>query len=163
MKKINILILSAIYCFGYEQCTKNSNELIEKINEHPKIKINEEMIKGAEKRIDIAYTGYLPTIEIESSIKDEDKNTGLIRIEQPIWTGGKITSKYNEKINEKEELKEGLNETEYQLKEELINLLNEYKQSETAITELKIGLNNLYKFKEILNRRLEAGVSQNLI
>lgn len=159
MKKISFLLISALYCLANDSCVKKSDELINLINNHPNIKMSEEKIKGSNERIDSAYAGYLPTLSIEGSVRDKDRKSESIRLEQPIWTGGKISSKYELEKNLKESNVYQLKETSYNLTEEIINLISEYKKSEIAEIELKEGLNNLNKFKEILERRITAGIS----
>lgn len=159
MKKISFLFISALYCLANDSCVKKSDELINLINNHPNIKMSEEKIKGSNERIDSAYAGYLPTLSIEGSLRDNDRKSESIRLEQPIWTGGKISSKYELEKNLKESNIYQLKETYYNLTEEIINLISEYKKSEIAELELKEGLTNLNKFKEILERRITAGIS----
>lgn len=61
---------------------------------------------------------------------------------------------------EKENIEE-LQETSYKLIENYLNILENYLQSKNSLVELEEGLANLNKFDEMLDRRMDAGVSSN--
>lgn len=132
--KRNLLLLTflALPVFGNEMCKTNSDELMSKlVANHPSIKMSQEMIKGAKERIDSAFWGFFPTPSVDVSARDSDRNVTVARLDQPLWTGGKLTSKYD------------------------------MATSKANIVELQIGLNNLNRLNDMLDRRMDAGVSSN--
>lgn len=132
--KGNLLLLTflALPVFGNEMCKTNSDELMSKlVANHPSIKMSQEMIKGAKERIDSAFWGFFPTPSVDVSARDSDRNVTVARLDQPLWTGGKLTSKYD------------------------------MATSKANIVELQIGLNNLNRLNDMLDRRMDAGVSSN--
>lgn len=148
--------------FASEVCKTSSDELLSLlISNHPSIKMSQEVIKGSQERVDSAYWGFFPTPSVDVSAKDKDRYTTVARLDQPIWTGGKLTSSYDIATSKEKENVQELQETSYKLIENYLNTLESYLQSKTSIIELTEGANNLNKFDEMLTRRMEAGVSSN--
>ncbi len=82
--------------FASEVCKTDSDELLSQLlSNHPSVKMSQEVIKGAKERVDSAYWGFFPTPSVDVSGKDSDRHTAVARLDQPIWTGGKLTSKYD--------------------------------------------------------------------
>lgn len=163
MKK-NLLLLTflALPVFGNEMCKTNSDELMSKlVANHPSIKMSQEMIKGAKERIDSAFWGFFPTPSVDVSARDSDRNVTVARLDQPLWTGGKLTSKYDMATSKEQENLFELQTTSYKLIENYLNVLDSYAQSKANIVELQIGLNNLNRLNDMLDRRMDAGVSSN--
>ena len=98
MKIKTSLIISLIttVSFASEVCKTNSDELLSLLlSNHPSIKMSQEMIKGAQERVDSAFWGFFPTPSVDVSAKDSDSYTTVARLDQPVWTGGKLTSNYD--------------------------------------------------------------------
>lgn len=162
--KRNLLLLTflALPVFGNEMCKTNSDELMSKlVANHPSIKMSQEMIKGAKERIDSAFWGFFPTPSVDVSARDSDRNVTVARLDQPLWTGGKLTSKYDMATSKEQENLFELQTTSYKLIENYLNVLDSYAQSKANIVELQIGLNNLNRLNDMLDRRMDAGVSSN--
>lgn len=162
--KGNLLLLTflALPVFGNEMCKTNSDELMSKlVANHPSIKMSQEMIKGAKERIDSAFWGFFPTPSVDVSARDSDRNVTVARLDQPLWTGGKLTSKYDMATSKEQENLFELQTTSYKLIENYLNVLDSYAQSKANIVELQIGLNNLNRLNDMLDRRMDAGVSSN--
>ena len=162
--KRNLLLLTflALPVFGNEMCKTNSDELMSKlVANHPSIKMSQEMIKGAKERIDSAFWGFFPTPSVDVSARDSDRNVTVARLDQPLWTGGKLTSKYDMATSKEQENLFDLQATSYKLIENYLNVLDSYAQSKANIVELQIGLNNLNRLNDMLDRRMDAGVSSN--
>lgn len=155
---LHSLILTTI--FADEICQTTSNELLKHLLAgHPSIKMSQEIVKGAQERIDSAYWGFFPTPSVDISAKDKDQYTTVARLDQPIWTGGKLTSRYDMATSKEQENIYELQETSYQLIENFLSVLESYFQAKTNILELKEGLKNLHELDEMLSRRMEAGIS----
>lgn len=162
IKQSLLILLLSNLGFSSEICKTDSDKLLSQlITNHPSIKMSQEVIKGAKERVDSAFWGYFPTPSIDVSVRDEDRNLTTARIEQPIWTGGKITSKYDIATSKEKETILELQEISYKLIENYLSVLNNYTQSKANILELQEGLNNLNKFNEMLDRRMDAGISSN--
>lgn len=162
--KGNLLLLTflALPVFGNEMCKTNSDELMSKlVANHPSIKMSQEMIKGAKERIDSAFWGFFPTPSVDVSARDSDRNVTVARLDQPLWTGGKLTSKYDMATSKEQENLFDLQATSYKLIENYLNVLDSYAQSKANIIELQIGLNNLNRLNDMLDRRMDAVVSSN--
>ncbi|RXI37608.1 hypothetical protein CRU99_11670 [Malaciobacter mytili] len=162
MKKkiIGIILSITSLSFASEVCEIGSNELMKQlVSNHPSIKMSQEIIKASKERIDSAFWGFFPTPSVDVSAKNSDRYTTVARLDQPIWTGGKLTSNYDiAQSKEKESLYE-LGETSFNLIENYFVILEKYIQSKSNIDELNIGLNNLLELKEMLERRIDSGIS----
>jgi adhesin transport system outer membrane protein len=146
--------------FASEVCKTDSDELLSQLlSNHPSVKMSQEVIKGAKERVDSAYWGFFPTPSVDVSGKDSDRHTAVARLDQPIWTGGKLTSKYDMATSKEKENVYELEENSYKLIESYLNILESYLQSKSNIIELQEGADNLSKFSEMLDRRMEVGVS----
>ena len=160
--KLLLTALLSLPVFGNDMCKTNSDELISKlVTNHPSIKMSQEVIKGAKERVDSAYWGFFPTPSVDVSARDSDRNVAVARLDQPVWTGGKLTSKYDMATSKEQENIFELEETSYRLIENFLSVLESYAQSKANIIELQAGLNNLNEFNEMLDRRMDAGVSSN--
>lgn len=161
MRKIFIVgLLAFTTSFASVDCRVDSNELLSSlITNHPSIKMAQESIRGSQEMVDAAKWGFFPTPSVEVSAKDSDRNTTVARLDQPIWTGGKITSRYDIATSKEQESLLDLEENSYKLMDNFFNVLESYMQSIVQIKELEDGLNTLNKLDEMLDRRLEAGVS----
>ena len=155
-----------LHCFLFtcliadENQTLNSNNLLEQlVANHPSIKMSQEIIKGAKERTDSAYWGFFPTPSVDVSLRDSDRYTTVARLDQPLWTGGKLTSRYDLATSKESENLYELQETSYKLLENFLTILESYFQAKTNLVELQEGLENLNKLDEMLNRRIDAGVS----
>ena len=162
-KKLSLVMyLLTSVSFASEVCKTDSDELLSQLLlNHPSIKMSQEVIKGAQKRVDSAFWGFFPTPSVDVSAKDNDRYTTVARLDQPIWTGGKLTSKYDIATSKEKENIFELEENSYKLIENYLNILENYLQSKANIIELKEGAENLNKFSQMLDRRMEAGVSSN--
>jgi adhesin transport system outer membrane protein len=125
---------------------------------HPSIEMAKESIKGAEFNVDSAFWEYFPTPSIDYSIKSADKDQITARLEQPIWTGGKIDSAYDKAKALQKEANYELGENRYKLVEDYVDALNDYLKSKDRI---KVLNNNKKDFKELskmLDRFMKAGI-----
>ena len=158
---LSILLISNVG-FASEICKINSDELLTSlVTNHPSIKMSNEIIKSSQERINEAFWNFFPTPSGDVSVRDSDRHLTTARVEQPIWTGGKLTSKYDIATSKELENVFGLQETSYNLIENFLSLLNIYMQSKANLIELEEGLKKLNNFDNMLNRRMEAGVSSN--
>ena len=125
---LSILLISNVG-FASEICKINSDELLTSlVTNHPSIKMSNEIIKSSQERINEAFWNFFPTPSVDVSVRDSDRHLTTARVEQPIWTGGKLTSKYDIATSKELENVFGLQETSYNLIENFLSLLNIYMQ-----------------------------------
>ena len=159
-KIILSILFASVSSFASDICQINSSELLNEILlSHPSIQASSEAIKGSDARIDSAKWGYYPTPSVEMSVKDKDRYTTVARLDQPLWTGGKLDSAYDIATSKKNETMYEFQETSYKLIENFLSILQNYTTSKANIIELEKGLKTLNEFSEMLDRRVDAGVS----
>lgn len=162
MKKKLALLLYLFYniSFASEVCQTSSNELLRSlVSNHPSILMSQEIIKAAKENIDSAFWNFFPTPSVDVSAKNDDRYTTVARLDQPIWTGGKLTSEYDMSKSKEQESFFELQETSYNLIENFLSVLESYNQAKANIIELEEGLQNHLELLDMLKRRMNAGVS----
>lgn len=128
------------------------------INYHPSIKMSEEAFKMSEEEINSAMWQYFPTPSVDFS--NSTKNDQVVaKLEQPIWTGGKLDSQYDIALSNKVEAEYTLEESKFKLVEKILSLLQSYYQGKSAEISLKEGYERLSLFSEMIDKRIEAGIS----
>ncbi|MBD3806933.1 TolC family protein [Sulfuricurvum sp.] len=125
---------------------------------HPTIKASRQMIKGAEAGLEGAKWGYYPTPSIEIS-QSASRRGSAFRLDQPLWTGGKIDASVDIAALQQQEAIITLSENSYTLIESLLLALQSYQQSILSIRALEEGKSQLNGLQAMLERRIEAGVS----
>lgn len=142
-----------------QECRVNVESLISTlVSKHPGIRMSREVVKGSDAQVRGAKWNYYPTPSIDYSQASGRKGM-TVRLDQPLWTGGKIDATMDIALSKKKESEFALNESEYTLVTNLLNLLQTYGQTEANIGALEEGKIQLEKFNSMLNRRIEAGVS----
>lgn len=144
---------------GNTSCKVSFDKIIlEGLESHPSIEMSKETIKGAEFEVDSAKWGYFPSPSVDYSTKSKDKERLVVRLEQPIWTGGKLDSAYDKaQALEKEAIYE-LAENRFKLIENYIDTLKEYLQTKDKINTLNFNKSQFFKLSEMLDRFMKAGV-----
>lgn len=139
----------------FEDLVKNGLE------KHPSISMMNEAIKVANSAVDSAMWGFFTTPSVDVSQKGSITQT-TARLDQPIWTGGKLTSAYDKAIAKKDEMHISLEESRYNLIDNFINVLQSYLVAKAQIEALNNGKNDLLKFVSMIERRVEAGNSSDV-
>ena len=137
----------------------NFEDLISKaINHHPSIQMSQEAFKMSEEELNSAKWQYFPTPSVDFS--NSTKNDQVVaKLEQPIWTGGKLDSQYDMALSNKTESGHTLEENKYKLVERILNLIQAYSQGKSAEISLKEGYDRFSGFQDMIDRRVESGIS----
>lgn len=125
---------------------------------HPSIASSQQMIQGAEAGVEGAKWGYFPTPSVDFS-QSSGRNSATLRLDQPLWTGGKLDAALDAANARKNESEKILDETSYLLIENLIRYYRSYLQSSETLKALSEGKAQLIELKEMLERRIDSGVS----
>ena len=154
MKRFTFLFLAS-WLYG----DMNFEDLISKaINHHPSIQMSQEAFKMSEEELNSAKWQYFPTPSVDFS--NSTKNDQVVaKLEQPIWTGGKLDSQYDMALSNKAESGHTLEESKYKLVERILNLIQAYSQGKSAEISLKEGYDRLSGFQDMIDRRVESGIS----
>ena len=154
MKRFTFLFLAS-WLYG----DMNFEDLISKaINHHPSIQMSQEAFKMSEEELNSAKWQYFPTPSVDFS--NSTKNDQVVaKLEQPIWTGGKLDSQYDIALSSKAEAGYTLEESKYKLVERILNLIQAYSQGKSAEISLKEGYDRLSGFQDMIDRRVESGIS----
>jgi len=146
-------------------CAKDSysvNELVSMvIKNHPNIKMQTHMIRGADAQIESAKWNYFPTLSFSANqgVNQNKAWDGTAVVSQPLWTGGKLDATYDMAVANRYNSESGLGESGYMLVDVLLNALKSYLKSQGDLEALSEGQKQLNILKDMLARRIEAGVS----
>lgn len=154
MKRFTFLFLAS-WLYG----DMNFEDLISKaINHHPSIQMSQEAFKMSEEELNSAKWQYFltPSVDFSNSTKNDQV---VAKLEQPIWTGGKLDSQYDMALSNKTESGHILEENKYKLVERILNLIQAYSQGKSAEISLKEGYDRLSGFQDMIDRRVESGIS----
>lgn len=154
MKRFTFLFLAS-WLYG----DMNFEDLISKaINHHPSIQMSQDAFKMSDEELNSAKWQYFPTPSVDFS--NSTKNDQVVaKLEQPLWTGGKLDSQYDMALSSKAEAGYTLEESKYKLVERILNLIQAYSQGKSAEISLKEGYDRLSKFSEMIDRRVDSGIS----
>ena len=137
-------------------CTTPFGELLsEGLRTHPSITVAKKLMRASELQLSSANWAYYPTPTVDISSSLSNTRT-TIRIDQPIWDGGKIDSSYDNAEAQKEEAFHSHAESQYQLIEDYIDTLKKYLQAQDQITIMDAGLQQLESIMYTIDRMIEA-------
>lgn len=125
---------------------------------YPSIQVSRYIIQGADAQVEGAKWSYFPTPSVDVSQASGRRST-TFRLDQPLWTGGKLDASFDIAQSRKNESEFALDESSYLLVENFLRILQNYIQADRSITAYQEGKKQLELFDEMLSRRIEAGVS----
>jgi len=125
---------------------------------YPSIQVSRYIIQGANAQVDGAKWSYFPTPSVDVS-QASGRRSMTFRLDQPLWTGGKLDASLDIAQSRKNESEFALDENSYLLVENFLRILQNYVQADRSITAYQEGKKQLELFEEMLTRRIEAGVS----
>lgn len=131
--------------------------VLDGLKSHPSIEMSRETIKSAQFDVNSAKWGYFPSPSVDYSVKSADKKQLVLRLDQPIWTGGKLDSVYDKSIALQKEANYELDENRYKLINNYINSLKEYLKSKDKIKVLNKNKKEFYELSKMLDRFMKAG------
>lgn len=159
MKYIPLILLVG-FTVAYSDSRHSINDLIVMaINTHPSIKLQQQIIKGANAQVDEAMWNYFPTPSISSFETAKRVHGATLAIEQPLLTGGKLNANYDLAFANKKSSEFALKDSEYTLIETLLENIQTYMQGENTYTALLEGQKQLHILQDMVQRRITAGVS----
>ncbi len=167
----SVILLSTVYlCAGSidvykstgeaKNCrTKISSLLKQAYRHYPSISASQRQILSANAEIDAAKWNYFPTPSVDFSQGKVGRRGETYRIDQPLWTGGKIDARYDLAHARGDEAKYTLGESAYLLSEQVLGIVQSLIQADGEIAAFEKGRQDLEELSSMLERRVEAGVS----
>jgi adhesin transport system outer membrane protein len=167
MKKYIGLLILTVQLFANEsqvntQCKIDAKELIiEALNTHPSVMVSKRMIQSAKKGVDSAKWGYFPSPSADYSYKNKEKNSVTLRLEQPLWTGGKLDAVYDRAKAGEFEAYYTLEQKRYNVIQNYLNTLKSYLQAKEKIKAINENMTKYLEIQAMLKRMMKAGVLSN--
>jgi len=141
------------------KCNITFDQIVkEGLGTHPSIAMSKELIEGAKYQVDSAKWGYYPTPTIDVSVKSSNRKQTVTRIDQPLWTGGKLDAAYDKAEAEKTEALHTYDENQYKLIDDYLTTLKNYLQAQKKIEVLNANKKQFNSLMEMLERMMTAGV-----
>lgn len=158
---ILILSISLLHCDEVQNKTNyNIDELINfTINSHPSIKASKQALIASKAGVKSAMWNYFPTPKISAQQTKDNVNGITLSLEQPLWTGGKLSSAMDMAKANRTDSEAALEENAYNLVESLLNALRTHITAQGNLDALYEGQKQLLILEGMLSRRIAAGVS----
>ena len=170
MKKhlIYISIISTLLSFSAQ--SSDLNELITKtVEQHPDILVQKAKLVVAETELDIALQQYYPTLSLSlenaamtsngDNNYDGSNNVATIRIQQPLWTFGRLDAGYEKNKANVDSQLISIEETRLQLAQLMVQAWGEWFAAELRKEALNKSIETHKRLKESVNRRASQGAS----
>lgn len=126
---------------------------------YPSIQASRQLILGADAQVESAKWNYFPTPSVDISQRSSGRNGSTFRLDQPIWTGGRIDAMNDMAVSRQEEAQYTLGESGYALAEKVLYHLQNYVQADGELRGFTAGRKQLESFSKMLDKRMGAGVS----
>jgi len=139
--------------------TKISSLLQQAYNHYPSISSSEKLILAAQAEIEGAKWNYFPTPSIDFSQGSAGRTGQTYRIDQPLWTGGKLDALNDLAYARGNEAQYALQESAYTLSKQVLRVVNVMIRADGEIKAFERGKKDLQSLSKMLERRVEAGVS----
>ena len=137
-------------------CSIAFGELLsEGLRTHPSITVSRQLLQASDLQLNSANWAYYPTPTLDISGSLSNTRT-TIRIDQPIWDGGKIDAIYGHAKAQKDEAVSSYGESQYKLIENYIDTLKKYLQAQDKISIMNSGLVQLEGIMETIDRMIAA-------
>ena len=141
-------------------CEQNIYTIIEQAYTHyPSISASEKALLGAHAQVKAAKWNYFPSLSVDISQGRSGHRGETYRIDQPLWTGGKIDAKIDLAYAQEEEARSLFGESAYDLATQVLDVLKVLIQSDGDIRAFERGKKDLLELAQMLKRRVAAGVS----
>ena len=152
-----LVLNSALISANDHICSTAFDELVfEGLNTHPSINVSKKILIGADLQLSSAKWGYYPTPSIDVA-KSLSKTRITLRLDQPLWDGGKINAVRDKAQARKTEATYIYAESQYQLIEDYLNTLQKYLQAQDKISIMNSGIDQLKSLMQVIDRMIVAG------
>ena len=142
-----------------KSCNRQISTILNDAYRHyPSITASEKMVLGAKAQIESAKWNYFPTPSVDFSQRSGGRGE-TYRIDQPLWTGGKLDALSDLAYARGDEAKHTLGESSYALAQKVLSVLQYFIQADGEIKAFTKGKEDLESLAKMLGRRVEAGVS----
>ena len=163
-----ISIISTLFSFSAQ--SSDLNELITKtVDQHPDILVQKAKLVVAETELDIALQQYYPTLSVSlenaavtsngDSNYDGSNNVATIRIQQPLWTFGRLDAGYEKNKANVDSQLISIEETRLQLAQLVVQAWGEWFAAELRKAALNKSIETHIRLKESVTRRASQGAS----
>ncbi|MFC0821175.1 TolC family protein [Moraxella marmotae] len=115
--------------------------------------------QAAAEGVTAAKLGYLPTPSLSSQYNDNDGNVTRFAINQPLWTGGKLTADVNRAINDDKAANAKIMERQNEVAKNTIDVWQSYIYALSLQELYANNLQQLAEFEAMMKRRVAQGVS----
>ncbi|AXS80351.1 TolC family protein [Dechloromonas sp. HYN0024] len=169
-----IIILSVFLCivFSINAQAQSLNDFIElTINSHPAMQSQRNQMDVAQADREVARQQFLPTpsVNVEnkawsnksanSPTNNGDDTVLVLRLQQPLWTGGRLTAGLDKADAQISVTAAALLETRQQLALRTIQAWGEWYGADLKVQAMERSLAEHQRLKEQVQRRVEAGAS----
>ena len=170
MKKQLLFALSSFFIISFSvQSADLSNLILKTISQHPDVMVEKAKLVVAETERDIALYQYYPTVSVSlenaaitsqrDTNFDGDNNVATLRVQQPLWTFGRLDAGYEKSEANVESQIRSIDETQLQLAQTVVQVWGEWFAAELRKEALQKSIDTHGKLRESVSRRAAQGAS----
>ncbi|MCF6207111.1 MAG: TolC family protein [Sulfurovum sp.] len=143
-----------------KSCQRHIDAVLKEAYAHyPSITASQKLMLSAQAQIEGAKWNYFPTPSVDVSQGEQGRRGETYRLDQPIWTGGKLDALSDLAYARGDEASYTVQESGYDLANRVLGIFQVLIQADGEIKAFEHGLNDLHDLAKMLKRRVNAGVS----
>ena len=147
------LPLSAQLIYSFAQILNSA------IATHPLISGKKYASQAAKSELDGAQWLQYPSFTVQASSEFDEKGSGVLRVEQPLWTGGRITSAIDGAEKRFAASGEAINEVKLELTLKVITAYTETIRQKGRLKHARVSIEEHQKLLNLILRRVKQEVS----
>lgn len=129
------------------------------ITQHPTIQSIQAEQQVTELQTTMAKAQRYPTLSTQSQYNQDGQFSHQINIRQTLWSGGQIRSDIQQAQYKNEASQMAILEQKYQIAKSTIDVWQTYIQADSVSVIYKTIIQDLHRFKAMMQRRVQQGVS----
>lgn len=154
------ILICPITTNNYAMGFYDIEQLIElTITQHPTIQSIQAEQQVTELQTTMAKAQRYPTLSTQSQYNQDGQFSHQINIRQTLWSGGQIRSDIQQAQYKNEASQMAILEQKYQIAKSTIDVWQTYIQADSVSVIYKTIIQDLHRFKAMMQRRVQQGVS----
>lgn len=154
------ILICPIATNSYAMGFYDIEQLIElTITQHPTIQSIQAEQQVTELQTTMAKAQRYPTLSTQSQYNQDGQFSHQINIRQTLWSGGQIRSDIQQAQYKNEASQMAILEQKYQIAKSTIDVWQTYIQADSVSVIYKTIIQDLHRFKAMMQRRVQQGVS----
>lgn len=166
---IALFIGSVLYLHHHQAYAEPLSDVIREVTEtHPDVRVQQSGLKSARQQLNIAHHQYLPTPsvsieQVQASATDSqyrgDPRVAVLRLQQPLWTGGRLAAGVGKAEAGVAVRESALEETRQQLAQATVQSWGDWCAAQARLGAIERNLTLHRELQTRVKRRVKEGAS----